>query len=300
MMNKRLLQGFTLIEMIVVIVITGIIASAVAIFIRAPVQGYTDSARRAELTDIADTALRRVSRDLRTALPNSVRVTGACAAGPGPCYLEFIPTLGGGRYRAGTAGAAADVICPGGTDRDDILDFGAADTCFEVLGAMPVPPVTAGVDQIVVYNMGPGHLGADAYSGLGGANDNRRSVTAVGATSITLDSVNALPNTSCVYDVGGALVGGCRFHVVRTAVTYACDGAGNLLRWQGYAIPVGQPTALPVGGTSFTLATNVSDCRFAYGVGISQDNGLVTMHLSITEQGETVAMYAATHVSNVP
>ncbi len=66
--------GFTLIEMIVVIVITGIIAGVVAVFLKAPVQGYIDSARRAELTDIADTAIRRMARDVRTAVPNSVRV----------------------------------------------------------------------------------------------------------------------------------------------------------------------------------------------------------------------------------
>jgi len=49
--------GFTLIEAIIVIAITGIVAAAVAMFIRLPVQGYVDSAARAELTDIADTAL---------------------------------------------------------------------------------------------------------------------------------------------------------------------------------------------------------------------------------------------------
>ena len=99
MMNsRRQLRGFTLVEMIVVIVITGIIGGIVAIFIRAPVQGYVDSARRAEMTDIADTAMRRISRDLRLALPNSVRVTSTCS-GPTTCYVEFIPTTGGGRYR---------------------------------------------------------------------------------------------------------------------------------------------------------------------------------------------------------
>ncbi len=294
-MNKHLIQGFTLVEMIVVIVITGIIASVVAVFLRAPVEGYADSARRAELTDIADTALRRVSRDLRTALPNSVRVTGACAAGPGPCYMEFIPTLSGGRYRAGTAGAAADVICPGGTDRDDILDFGAADVCFEVLG--PMPPVAVG-EQIVVNNIGGGVAPDEAYLGNNTALHNRRVVAGVGANSITLASLAGLTNTSCVPG-GAGFVGGCRFHVVNTAVTYACDGAGNLLRWQGYAIQAAQPVASP-GGTTSTLATNVSDCRFAYAPGVSEREGLVTMHLSITEDGETVAMYAATHVSNVP
>ena len=76
--RRKTQRGFTLVEMIVVIVITGIIAGVVAIFLRAPVQGYVDSARRAEMTDIADTALRRIGRDLRTAVPNSVRVPCSC------------------------------------------------------------------------------------------------------------------------------------------------------------------------------------------------------------------------------
>ena len=57
------------------IAIVGIIGAMVAVFIRSPVQSYVDSARRAELGDVADTALRRIIRDLRLALPNSVRVT---------------------------------------------------------------------------------------------------------------------------------------------------------------------------------------------------------------------------------
>ena len=54
------MAGFTLVEAIIVIVITGILAAIVAVFIRAPVDGYFDSVRRAELTDTADVALRRL------------------------------------------------------------------------------------------------------------------------------------------------------------------------------------------------------------------------------------------------
>ena len=89
-------QGFTLVEAVMVIAITGIIAAVVATFIRAPVQGSFDSARRAELTDVADTAVRRISRDLRLALPNSVRVQLVA----GVYYLEFLQTSDGGRYRS--------------------------------------------------------------------------------------------------------------------------------------------------------------------------------------------------------
>src|SRR5450830_1646401 len=96
---RRLVTGFTLIEVIMVIAIIGIIAGMVAVFITKPVQGYIDTVRRAELTDAADVALRRLTRDVRLALPNSLRTT---AGG-----FEFIMTKAGGRYRDENDGSTA-------------------------------------------------------------------------------------------------------------------------------------------------------------------------------------------------
>src|SRR6267143_6711461 len=96
-------RGVTLIEMIIVISITAIIAGAVSVFISRPVEGYADAARRAEMSDIADTALRRITRDLRTALANSIRITcvpAGCVPGSSVYYLEYLQSSGGGRYRA--------------------------------------------------------------------------------------------------------------------------------------------------------------------------------------------------------
>ena len=46
-MRNNSCAGFTLVEAIMVIVITGILAGMVAVFIKAPVDGYVDSVRRA-------------------------------------------------------------------------------------------------------------------------------------------------------------------------------------------------------------------------------------------------------------
>jgi MSHA biogenesis protein MshO len=284
--NPESQRGFTLVEMIVVIVITGIIGGMVAMFIRAPVQGYADSARRAEMTDTADTALRRISRDLRLALPNSVRVTGTCdGTAAATCFIEFLPTSGGGRYRSGAGGTG------------NTLDFDSADTGFEVIGT--VPALTAG-DSIVVYNMtsNAADPNPNAYVGA-----NRAAFSALAGNVITFIAPRQFPLDSCQRDpVTGDVVGGCRFQVISTPVSYACDPvAGTLTRWQGYAIQAAQPTALPVGGTAALLANNVSSCIFSYNVSATAErSGLVTMHLTITEQGENVSLYSATHVSNVP
>lgn len=282
-------RGFTLVEMIVVIVITGIIGGMVAMFIRAPVQGYVDSARRAEMTDIADTALRRIARDIRLALPNSVRVTGTCdGTAAATCFIEFLPTSGGGRYRSGEDPG------PGG---DDTLDFDKADTGFEVIGVLP--PLAAG-DSIVVYNLtsNAADPNPNAYTGT-----NRAAFSAVAGNVITFVAAKKFPLDSCQRNPAtGDVVGGCRFQVISTPVTYACNPvAGTLTRWQGYAIQAAQPVALPAGGAAALLANNVSSCIFTYNVSATAErSGLVTMHLTITEQGESVSLYSATHVSNVP
>ena len=44
--------GFTLVELVVVIVLSTIVISFMAMFIAGPVRGYTDQVRRAELVDL--------------------------------------------------------------------------------------------------------------------------------------------------------------------------------------------------------------------------------------------------------
>jgi MSHA biogenesis protein MshO len=298
MTMRRIQDGFTLVEMIMVIVITGIIGGMVAVFLKAPIDQYMDVARRADMTDIADTALRRIGRDLRLALPNSVRVTVV----GNNTFLEFLPTTGGGRYRAGAALAGASAGC--GSLGSDVLDFTAADTCFEVLGPMPNMVAGATPDQVVVYNLGiprpatcpaplPAQCGSDAYQG-----DNRAAYVATNASTITI-AARQFP-----FDSPGR-----RFQVISRPVTYVCAPApnginGTLTRYWGYPIQSAQPTAL---GTLTSvnpgamLAGNVSNCRIGYDAAVvAQRSGLVTMNLGITESGDTVTLYSATHVSNEP
>lgn len=254
--------GFTLVEMIVVIVITGIIGGMVAVFLKAPIQQYMDITRRSDMTDIADTALRRIARDLRLALPNSVHVDSSGQ------YLDFLATSGGGRYRSGAGGT------------NNILDFTVADTSFEALGQMPT---CAANDQVVVYNLGI--PGADAYAG-----DNRTLCSSVAAPVVNI-AAKKFPFESP----------NARFQIVHEQVRYICDPvAHTLTRYSLAGNAIVAPTAtVPAGGA--LLANNVSACSFSYdALVVAQRSGLMTMNLAITENGETVTLYSATHVSNVP
>ena len=87
-------RGFSLVELVMVIVIGGVIAATLTVFLRPAMDNYLATRARADLTDQADTALRRMVRDVRLAVPNSIRT-------PGTQCFETVPTSAGGRFRSG-------------------------------------------------------------------------------------------------------------------------------------------------------------------------------------------------------
>lgn len=265
--------GFSLIEMIVVIAIVGIVGSMVAVFMRAPIESYVAQDRRARLADAADTALRRMARDVRLALPNSVRVT----VSGGVTYLEFLATRSGGRYRTQGDGTAGN----------DPLDFTSTsgDGSFDVLG--PAIDMRAG-DLIAVYNLGIG--GADAWAG-----DTLSTYTGGAAT---VNTITITPKATVQFPLASP---GHRFQVVEGPVTYACDpGAGTLTRYWGYAPTVGQPTAFVAATPRALLANQVDACSFSYLPGVTERGGLVSMTLNLVRENELVRLHSNLQVENQP
>lgn len=267
-----------------VIVITGILFASISMFMRLPMEGAAATARRAALVDIADTALQRLRRDLRTALPNSVRVN---AAGT---LVEFLPTLAGGRYcyepdSGGTCSNAAG-------SSSNALDFYQSDSSFEVIGPLvKSPSFSASGAYLAIYNLGIS--GADAWN-----LDTMSPISSVSSGSPTVISFSAkqFPLESP----------GRRFQIVAPPVSYACSsgssgstGTGSLLRYSGYALQAAQPTTFG-GIPARTLATTLSSCTFNYTPAAIDRDGLLTLTLQIQQQGETVSLTHEIQISNTP
>lgn len=257
-------RGFTLIELVVTIVVAGIVAAIGGMLIVTPVQQWRDLGRRTAQVDAAELALRRMQRDVRQALPNSVRIGG------GGTTLELLHASDGGRYRAELA-----------VGTEDLLDFTAADGSFDVLGSLRAAPVAG--SYAVIYNLTASGPDANAYVG-----DNR---ALIGAGS-TVDKVVVSP--SFLFPRPSPYQ---RFFIVDEAVSYVCDlGAKTLTRYAGYAIAVA-PTLS--GGA--LLANNVAGCDFGYAAGTPQRAALVTLRLTLTDSaGESVTLLHQMHVENGP
>ena len=164
-MHRQSVKGFTLIELIMVMVVVGILSTMTTDIITLPVKSYIDLERRTTLVDTAEITLRRMQRDIRRALPNSIRITGGNT-------LELLHTTDGGRYRAKLVG--------------DILDFTVADSSFDVLGSLNAIPS----GELVVYNLGS--VGANAYNG-----DNRASIDNTSTINkVVLSSAKLFPFSS--------------------------------------------------------------------------------------------------------
>ncbi len=280
--------GFTLIELIVTMTIMVIIVSFGAFMTSGSVTGFTDQARRAELVDSAESSLRRIGRDVRRALPNSVRITtnGSITA------LELLNVVEGVRYRAGPP--------PG--DANARLIFNTADGAFNSIGLFNAitKPFSSTTHYLSVYNVGS--TGADAYELANVITPPGTQIDIDAAAEAGEDNVQLDPWFQFAYPSPRQ-----RIYLIDTPVSFLCDTAtGNLTRYAGYAIATDQADRdsaaelLAAGGVAALMSDNLTACVFTFTPGTAQRDGLVTMSLTVADAGESIVLVQQAHIDNVP
>ena len=277
--------GFTLVEMVVALVVFASLAGVITLFLRPVLNTYLGARTRAALAAEADAASLKMLRDVRSAVPNSIRT-------PASNCFELVPSRAGGRYRM-----AADTV----NGNSAPVDPAAATTSFDVLSPLATLP-SAG-DWVVVDNQNPG----DVYAG-----SNRSAITAVSTPAASAGrhrlAINAM-QFPLGYDGG-------RFTVVdntQKAVFYVCSGAsstldsngnapGVLYRLKNYGFNASMPSACPATSGADVVATNLRSCRFLYdpNQGATQQSGFVSLQIELTRDNETASLVLGAHVANQP
>jgi len=264
-------RGFTLVELIMVIVLAGILAASLTVFMKPAIDAYFDSRRRADLIDMADIALRQMTRDIRRAIPNSViRHTASC--------LQLVPSIAGGRFRT-----EADPDTSGSAPLNTSLPV----ISFDVL--TPMGDTAKAGDWVVIDNQN----GSEVYSG-----ESRASIANITPSSAAsaLYHHRVTLSSSKQFHAGYT---GSRLMLVANAeqsVFYHCVG-GRLYRTVG-SFSDGASLCSTIG--SAIVATDVEACIFDYETGATQQSALVWLQLQLRRSDERVTLAHGAHLDNVP
>ena len=272
--------AFTLVELVIVIAIAGTIAVMVGVVMSRPLQGFVDLSRRSELVDLASGALNRMVRDIRMAVPNSVRVTSSISTE----QLELLRSTVSGRYRANLNDDA----------RSDPPVCSASPCALQVLSPLSGQERNqiAGMNWMVIYNIG----GAGPGNGIWPPQDNTSSVITPRATfGYAGDDLT----------LTGAAIAGFgfryaspqrRFYLADAVVGYHCAN-GRIVRKEFSEL---SDAAAYDYSDAALLVDSVRSCTFRYQPGNAMRGGLVTIELVLEQAGERISFLQQVHVDNAP
>ena len=213
-------SGFTLIEMVSVIVLLGILSAGATLFIGDSVRVYNDTARRSELTQQGRFVVERINRELRNALPGSVRASNN---GTTHC-VEFTPIVAASSYLGDIATTPIDEF--GIVAHSDMV--GGSFNGFQA--------VIYAVDNVSVYSS---------------ASQSLTSINAITPSLVNQLAVELTSTHTYPYDSPYR-----RLYIINDAVSF-CAISGSMTRYSNYSWQNTIQPLPPTGGDSYVIAEHI-------------------------------------------
>jgi len=278
--------GFTLVELVLVIALSAVVAVMVSSVLSRPLEGFAAQSRRAELVDIGSIALNRMQRDIRMAVPGSLRVS------PDNQGLELLLIDTAGRYLANRPGGrlAFAPRDPGASPPEQCIDGQASDPVLAACDVLQVldpnftlPALTwlalpSSGANLWSDSASPGALLRAGIEPLGVVDGIRRFRITPEAGSFAF----AAPTDSSR-----------RLYFTTRVVGYRCVD-DRLLRYEQDQLPAAWPGPLP--GNARVQAGLVSGCSFQ----IDPEASQATLRLNIAQADEAIRLVQFVQVNNAP
>lgn len=280
-------HGFSLIELITVIVILGILATGVSQFLHIGVKSYSDATDREEIISTARFVVERLNREVRSALPNSIRITSTSNM---QC-LEYVPITESVIY--------LDIpVAPEVATESTSIDFLMMDTRDENGVAQPLKSEIKFISIYAlnsddIYNRTNGVIEEVVNNGNNLISDNP-----MNQSTVTLARKNVLFRAESPTN---------RLYFIDQPVAY-CMQSGNIYRYaNGYTYSSTQTPLINISGDRVLMAeylnndfSQINELPFRSVPATLQRNAIALIRLKFTRNLENIVFNNEVQVPNVP
>lgn len=271
-------KGFTLLELIIVIIILGVMSVGIASFITLSTQTYLNVSERDKLLSSARFAVERLNREIRNAVPNSIRVKNDTTR---QC-IEFAP------IKASTFYIDIPVVPDQKATEIEVVKFidskgnpfNCSGFCLDYIVAYPLSS-----SDIYNFNISTGEgkvTALKSFSGLSG----------------DVWTLPIQPLSGMVFDQHSPTN---RLYVYDAPVSY-CVNNSELRRYKGHSFTALQSLE-PTGGyvlMAENLIFDKNDLPFTISLTSLQRNAVVQIKLNFDRDGEVIAFDNDVHIENIP